>query len=92
MALKLTIVDARMEYSTEDGYIGATVFTVEGHEKPYEITLQSKLGKKSWNYSLHFQSESGSEEGINAVEEWLEEDDDAFDELVEAAKSKVEVE
>ena len=87
--MQYSVVEAKMEYSKEDGYVGFVAFTVQGHQEPYEITLQSKRGRE-WSYSLHFQKLPGSEEEILAVEEWLEEDDDAFDQLVDEA-NKVKV-
>jgi hypothetical protein len=86
--MNVEIVEAKMEHSPEDGYLGHVQFTVEGHKKPYELTLQSKRGKE-WSYSLNFSGESGGEEEIFLVEEKLEEDDDFFDLLLEAAKSKI---
>ncbi|RXZ78310.1 hypothetical protein EBB07_27730 [Paenibacillaceae bacterium] len=74
-----------MTHSKEDGYVGQVQFNVEGHRDAYEITLQSKKGK-DWSYGLHFLDRSGSEEEIFEVEEQLEEDDELFDLLVDAAK------
>lgn len=82
------IITARMEHSKENGYVGQVDFEYEGHQSSYTVTLQSKDGR-DWGYSLLFLSESGSEEEIEAVEELLEEDDEAFDQLVEAAMSKL---
>nr|WP_175532270.1 hypothetical protein [Paenibacillus sp. yr247] len=81
----IEILKASMEHSKEEGYIGHVEFRVEGHEHPYEITLQSKRGKDDWSYALHFLQESGKEEDIEAVEELLE-DDEWFDKLVDAAQ------
>ena len=75
-----------MTYSKEDGYMGEVKFEAEGHKQPYVLFLHSKKGG-DWGYGLHFLGESGDEEEIVAVDEWLENDDEAFDELVEAAKS-----
>jgi hypothetical protein len=86
--MKLTILDAKMTYSKEDGYVGHVSFQVENHKTDYEITLVSKRGK-DWDYALNFLNESGSEEDILAVEEDLEENDEWFDLLVEAARSKL---
>ncbi|MEW9698696.1 hypothetical protein [Paenibacillus sp. SI8] len=80
----IEVIKAAMEYSKEDGYLGHVEFTVEGHPLPYEITLQSKT-RKDWSYALNFSKESGKEEDIEAVEELLEEDE-YFDQLVEAAE------
>jgi len=79
----IEIVKSTMEHSKADGYIGHVEFTVQGHEFPYEITLQSK-SRRDWSYALNFSKESGKEEDIEAVEELLEEDE-VFDQLVDAA-------
>jgi hypothetical protein len=89
MNFMIRVLDATMEHSKEDGYVGKVEFEVENHKKPYEITLQSKKGKE-WSYSLNFLNESGSEEEIDAVEELLEENDEQFDLLVNAARSKLQ--
>jgi hypothetical protein len=82
------ILDAIMRHSEENGYVGQTHFEVTGHKKPYEITLFSKKGE-DWEYSLHFLHEPGSEEEILALEDELEENDELFGQLVEAAMKKV---
>lgn len=79
----ITIIKANMEHSKAEGYLGHVQFSVEGHEHPYEITLQSMRNKDDWSYALNFLSESGKEEDIEAVEELLEEDE-WFDLLVNA--------
>ncbi|SFL80119.1 hypothetical protein SAMN03159341_1107 [Paenibacillus sp. 1_12] len=86
----IQILDASMVYSKEDGHVGKVSFAVENHKQPYEIMLYSKKGKE-WSYSLNFLNESGGEEDIEAVEELLE-DDEIYEELVEAAKSKLQKE
>ncbi|RIX51690.1 hypothetical protein D3P08_14795 [Paenibacillus nanensis] len=87
--LKIDIKNASMTYSKEDGYVGKVQFGVEGHENEYEITLHSKRGT-DWGYGLFFLHESGKEEQLLALEDELEEDDELFDTLVEAAKAKLE--
>lgn len=82
-------MDASMTYSKEDGYVGKVQFGVEGHDNQYEITLHSKKGKE-WGYGLFFLHESGKEEQLLALEDELEDNDDLFDSLVEAAKAKLE--
>ncbi|GLI06315.1 hypothetical protein YDYSG_23450 [Paenibacillus tyrfis] len=82
--MNVNIIGSRMTHSKESGYVGHVEFQYEGHEAPYEITLHSK-NAKDWSYSLIFSKESGSEEDILAVEERLEEDDDFYDLLVNAA-------
>lgn len=85
----IEILQARIEHSKEDGYLGHVEFKVEGHEHPYEITLQSPKGKNDWSYALNFLNESGKEEDIEAVEELLEEDE-YFDLLVDTAMKALE--
>lgn len=82
--MNIRIASAKMKHDPEDGYVGQVAFSVEGHPKPYEITLFSKKGKE-WEYGLHFAEASGSEELIDEVEAYLEEHDEAFEALVEAA-------
>ncbi len=55
------------------------------------MTLQKKRGN-DWMYGLIFADGLGKEEEILFVEEQLEEDDELFDTLVEAAKSTLEKE
>jgi hypothetical protein len=81
--MKFNILGAEMR-RTEDGYVGAVRFEVEGHRRPYEAALHSKDGK-DWAYGLFFMNESGSERDIDEVEAYLEENDDAFDLLVDSA-------
>lgn len=85
----ITIIKANMEHSKAEGYLGHVQFSVEGHEHPYEITLQSMRNKDDWSYALNFLSESGKEEDIEAVEELLEEDE-WFDLLVNAGLQVLE--
>lgn len=86
--MNIRIMNAEMNHSKEDGYVGKVEFEVENHKRPYEMTLHSKNAKE-WMYSLHFLNESGSEEEILSVEDYLEESDEGFDQLVDAAKSKL---
>ncbi|MDR6879667.1 hypothetical protein ACFPES_13235 [Paenibacillus sp. GCM10023248] len=85
----IEVLKADMEHSEEDGYLGHVQFSVQGHEHPYEITLQSPRGKNDWSYALNFLRESGKEEEIEAVEELLEEDE-WFDLLVQAGLKALE--
>ncbi len=78
-----------MTYTKENGYVGNIEFTVEAHKEPYEITIYSK-NQKEWSYGLHFLNASGIEEEIFAVEELLDENDESFDLLVEAAKAALQ--
>lgn len=83
--MELKVLNARMEFTEADGYVGKVAFEVEGHKEPYEIVLQSKKGKE-WSYGLFFLSQPGDEDQILEVEDWLEEDDDAYYSLIDAAK------
>lgn len=82
--MEFTILSAEMSHSEEEGYTGKVAFAVAGHKEPYEMTLHSKKGK-DWSYGLLFLKQPGDEEEIVAVEDWLEEDDEAYEQLVEAA-------
>jgi hypothetical protein len=87
--MKLTITHASMTYSREEGYVGKLHFEADGHLHPYEITLHRKRGK-DWSYGLFFVNEPGREEDIFAVEDYLEEDDEAFEGLIDAAMQTLE--
>ncbi|GGD73646.1 hypothetical protein [Paenibacillus nasutitermitis] len=87
--MNIKITNASMTHDSEEGYKGHVSFEVEGHKHPYEVTLLTKKGKM-WDYSLSFGKESGSEEEIFAVEKALEEDDELFDLIVEAAEDSLE--
>ena len=86
--MKWEILGAEMTYSKEDGYMGKVRFTLEGHRSRYEVMLQSDKGN-NWSYSLSFTEDSGIEEEIESAEQLLEEDDDLFDALVDAAMEKL---
>jgi hypothetical protein len=85
--VKITILNARMN-KNQDGYAGAVEFQVEGHKHPYEMTLYRDEDNE-WEYNLLFLNESGSEEEISSVEEYLEENDEAFLRLIEAAEGAI---
>ncbi len=87
--IKVTVIDATMTHSKEDGYVGKVQFSLEGHESQYEIALQSKRGN-DWGYGLFFLHESGNEDQLLQLEDLLEEEDELFDFLVETAKEKLE--
>ncbi len=82
--MQIHIKNAAMTHTKEDGYIGKVAFEVAGHKQFYEIMLQSKRGN-DWGYALSFQGESGPDEEIDALDVYLDEDDDAFDQLIDAA-------
>ena len=83
--MKVEIIHADMSYSDADGYLGHVHFRVDGHKQPYELTLHSEGRMDDWNYSLNYLHASGIEKEIEAVERAIEEDDDFFDMLAEAA-------
>ncbi|WP_040949930.1 hypothetical protein [Gorillibacterium massiliense] len=84
--MNITVIQANMQRDEEQSYEGRVLFSVEGHSQPYECTLYSKKGN-DWMYSLHFAEGPGKEEDIEAVEAWIEEDDEGFDGLIDAAMS-----
>jgi len=86
--MEITIQKAEMTYSKENGFVGNVEFTVESHKAPYEITFYSK-NQKEWSYGLHFLNASGSEDEIFALEELLDDSDEYFNLLVDAAKANL---
>jgi hypothetical protein len=82
--MNIAIRGAELTHRPEEGYAGKVQFEWPGHQVPYEITLSSKDGK-DWGYSLMFSGEPGTEEEILQVEDALEEDDELFDVLIDAA-------
>ncbi|AIQ12865.1 hypothetical protein [Paenibacillus durus] len=82
--MSVVVTEAAMRRDEEGNYVGRTVFSLEGHAASYEITFFSKKGKE-WDYSLSFAGESGSEEQFLELDSRLEEDDDLFDQLLDAA-------
>ncbi len=87
--MQLTIKQASMTYTKEEGYIGQVAFEVAGHKESYAIVLQSKRGRE-WGYALSFLEASGPDEQIDALDQFLDEDDEAFDQLIDAAKAELE--
>jgi predicted RNase H-like HicB family nuclease len=85
VSMKINVLNATMTHSETNGYFGQVRFEIDGHKQPYEMTLQSDRRLDDWNYSLNFMNEPGSGEEIDAVERAIEENDDLFDTLVEAA-------
>ncbi|MFC5699975.1 hypothetical protein ACFPVX_01665 [Cohnella faecalis] len=88
--MNIRILAATMKHDESNGYLGHVRFEAEGHKQPYELTLQSDKRIDDWNYALNFLDESGSEQQIEAVEKALEEDDDIFDSLVDAALASLD--
>lgn len=87
--MNVSILKSGMTYTEEDGYVGFVHFEVEGHARKYEMALQSKKGR-DWGYSLFFLDGSGPEDQIDQVEEQLEEDDELYFRLIDAAKQSLE--
>ncbi|MGN7357011.1 hypothetical protein ACTHPF_06555 [Paenibacillus sp. SAF-054] len=87
--MELQIIKTDMKQDEDKQYIGHVTFTLAGHHSQYEITLFSKKGKE-WDYSLNFAGESGLEEEFLKMDELLEEDDDLFDALLDAALDSME--
>jgi len=85
--MNINILQAKMSYNKEDGYVGSVHFEVEGHANAYEIALQSKRGTRGWGYGLFFLNGSGNEDDLILVEDEIEENDEFFDMLVAAGKS-----
>ncbi|WP_232274198.1 hypothetical protein [Paenibacillus sp. 481] len=74
----------------EDGtFLGKVVFQPESYQSTYEITFFSKRGR-DWDYSLHFTEQSGNEEEMLALDERIEQDDEWFDTLLDAALNELE--
>jgi hypothetical protein len=84
MMNELTIVHAEMRREEDGSYIGKTIFEVSSHKAAYEITFYSEKGT-DWDYSLHYANEPGIEEQFLTVDERIEEDDELFDTLLDAA-------
>ncbi|MEF2967193.1 hypothetical protein V3851_15250 [Paenibacillus sp. M1] len=87
--MKPNILEASMRKDEEGALLGRTVFEVEGHKAAYEITFYSKKGQE-WDYSLNYASESGIEAEFLSVDERVEQDDDFFDALLDAAWDTLE--
>jgi predicted RNase H-like HicB family nuclease len=82
--MEIMIRNVVMSRTDEDGWLGKVEFAVKDHKEPYEIVFHSKDGR-DWGYSLHFLDESGPEEEIDALDQYLEENDEAYEMLLDAA-------
>ncbi|MGZ9586900.1 hypothetical protein [Paenibacillus marinisediminis] len=82
--MSLHIERAALTQHTDSEYSGNVVFKLEGYSNHYEISFFSKNGR-DWDYSLHFTEQSGSEEEFLKLDERLENDDELFDMLLDAA-------
>lgn len=87
--MNVKIIHAQMTYSKQDGYVGSVHFEVEGHQQAYEMALQSKKGN-DWGYGLFFLSGSGNEEQLLELEDEIEENDQLFEQLIEAGRAALE--
>ncbi|MEK5254918.1 hypothetical protein NST74_15765 [Paenibacillus sp. FSL F4-0125] len=88
--MNLEIVSAEMSRKEDKSYVGRTIFTLENHKAPYEITFFSTRGTE-WDYSLSFADEPGSEEQFLETDALLENDDDIYNQLLDAALDKQEI-
>ena len=88
--MNVQILHATMTFTKEDGHVGAVHFQVEGHPKPYEMALHKSRKAKEWGYGLFFLAGSGDEDLLLEVEDELEENDELYDQLVEAAVAALE--
>ncbi|GGG79787.1 hypothetical protein [Paenibacillus radicis (ex Gao et al. 2016)] len=86
--MKVKILEAKMTYTKADGYVGQVQFEIDGSSNQYEMTLHSRKATE-WGYGLFFLNESGDEDQLLALEDELEEDDELFDFLVQAAQEKL---
>ena len=82
--MKIEIIRAEMRREDEKSFVGSTVFKTDDDKSVYEITFMSKNGK-DWDYSLHFTEQSGDEEELLKMDELLENDDDVYNQLLDAA-------
>lgn len=89
--MSIEIISAEMNRKEDRSYVGRTIFTLENHKSPYEITFFSTRGTE-WDYSLSFAGEPGSEEQFLETDALLENDDDVFNQLLDAALDKQEIE
>ncbi len=87
--MEIKIKSAEMNVLEDGDYLGKVAFTVDHHKEPYEIVFHKKRGQ-DWGYSLHFLHNSGPEEEIDAVDQFLTDNDDAFDSLLHAAQQAAE--
>ncbi|MNN61462.1 hypothetical protein D3C81_1766970 [compost metagenome] len=82
--MNLTIVTAEMKKAEDGTYLGKTIFRAESHKADYEITFYSKRGN-DWDYSLSYANEPGVEEQLIEVDQAIEQNDELFDRLLDAA-------
>lgn len=87
--MSLHIISATMKHTEESGYVGCVQFQLDEYRSTYEITFFSKKGRE-WDYSLNFAKEPGSEEEMMAVDARIEEDDELFEQFLEAAEKQLD--
>jgi len=87
--MNVHIESADMKKNEENHFIGHTLFSIEGYKDLYELTFFSKRGKE-WDYSINFAKESGKEEDLLTIDKFIEEDDELFDQLLDAALDAME--
>ncbi|GIQ71386.1 hypothetical protein DUZ99_15845 [Xylanibacillus composti] len=83
--MQIHIEQASMERTEDKRFVGKVYVRVEGHKQPYEIIVDSK-NMKDWGYALYFQRDSGPEEEIDALDAYIDEHEDVFERIVQAAK------
>lgn len=83
--MNIHIEQASMERNEDKRFIGRVNLRVENHKQPYEVILDSK-NMKDWGYALYFLRESGPEEEIDALDAYLDEHEEVFERMVQAAK------
>lgn len=88
--MRIEIISAELSRQEDRSYVGRTVFTIENHKEPYEITFSSKRGTE-WDYSLSFAAEPGNEEQFLETDAMLENDDEVYNLLLDAALDKQEL-
>lgn len=86
---KATVISATMRQEEDGSFLGQAVFKMEGQKSAFEISFFSKKGKE-WDYSLHYAEGERIEEELLAIDELLEEDDDLFDILLDAARDTMD--
>jgi len=86
--MEIILKNASMSKDAETGYVGKVQIEVKSHKELYEITLHSKRGKE-WGYALNFLNRPGPDEEIDQLDEYLDENDEAFEQIVLAARSAI---
>lgn len=88
--MKVEIFSAEMGRKEDRSYVGRTIFTLENHKAQYEITFFSTRGTE-WDYSLSFAGEPGNEEQFLETDALLENDDEVYNQLLDAALDTQEI-